>query len=206
MCPLCEGEFAASRGQMFAILGQICSEPACVGCVNSAWPGAPLLTSGITVISVDWSDWSGSSPRGRNPAACGVVGAGREEGRPQRGGWCIIGAMNNIFFFFCFWLVNIFLERGDLEVVRLWLWASMSSELLCLSLVIKQKLRETVIKIDYTDLRIYFFLKRNWIWKVRQRGWRETAENLMSWKTPVHFMRRNNAFSNKTQCKWDWLC
>lgn len=53
MCPLCEGEFAASRGQMFAILGQIYLELACVGCVNSAWPVAPFLTCGITVISVD---------------------------------------------------------------------------------------------------------------------------------------------------------
>lgn len=44
---------------------------ACVGCVNSAWPGALPLTYWITVISVDWSDWSDSNPRGRNPAAHG---------------------------------------------------------------------------------------------------------------------------------------
>lgn len=47
---------------------------ACVGCVNSEWPAALPVTPGITVISVDWSDWSDSSPRGRNAAAHGEGG------------------------------------------------------------------------------------------------------------------------------------
>lgn len=54
---------------------------ACVGCVNSEWPGALPLTSGITVISVDWSDWSDSSPRDRNPAAGGSGGESGRDGR-----------------------------------------------------------------------------------------------------------------------------
>lgn len=71
---------------------------ACVGCVNSEWPGALLLTSGITVISVDWSDWSDSSPRHRNPAA-GRAGGGRE-----RGAGCVM-QINN---WFCFTLFGTY--------------------------------------------------------------------------------------------------
>lgn len=94
-------------------------------------------------------------PQSSHMRFAGGGGLGRE-GAP-RGGWCIVGAM--IFFFlFCFELVNIFLERGDLEVAVMsvnvnWTWPFF--------LVIKQKLRETVIQMDLTDLRIFCFLKQN---------------------------------------------
>lgn len=47
-------------------------------CVARALP----LTSGITVISVDWSDWSDSSPRGRKYAQ-------HERRRRSRGRGCV---------------------------------------------------------------------------------------------------------------------
>lgn len=79
-------EVTASRRRAVAIPAQIYPRSLCVGCVNSEWPGALLLTSGITVISVDWSDWSDSSPRGRNPASRGLAGrgGGREGGSQMR--------------------------------------------------------------------------------------------------------------------------
>lgn len=153
MCPLCEGFSWPNVCHSWTDLLGACMCGLCELCV--AWCPPPDLwdySNLCWLISlIRFISTRPQSSRMR----CG--GAGGEEGRPQRGGWCIIGAMNiYIFFFFALGWSHFLREgrSGSCLVVVM----SVNVKWTCLpSLVIKQKLRETVIKMDYTDLMIYIF-------------------------------------------------